>query len=72
MKLWTIKFANGEYLTRKREALTADLNSAYVYHDPEWLVDQLELKKALMPKAYEKLVSARNDYEVIEVKIVEA
>lgn len=72
MKLWTIKFANGEYLTRKRDELAADLNSAYVYHDPEWLVDQLELKKALMPKAYEKLVSAGNDYEVIEVKIVEA
>lgn len=72
MKLWTVKFANGEYLTRKRDELTADLNGAYVYHDPGYLVDQLETKKALMPKAYEKLVKAGDDYEVVEVKIVEA
>lgn len=72
MKLWTIKFANGEYLTRTRDSITSDLNSAYVYHDPRYLIDQLEIKKTLMPKAYEKLVKAGDNYEVIEVKIVEA
>lgn len=30
MKLWTIKFANGEYLARKRDELTANLNGAYI------------------------------------------
>lgn len=72
MKLWTIKFANGKYLTRKRDALTADLNDAYVYHDKQYLVDQLELKRALMPETYNKLVTAETGYEVVEVKIVEA
>jgi hypothetical protein len=80
MKLWTIKFANGLYLSRlakkdwneKGDALTANLNEAYVYHDPEWLL-RIEEDKYFAPGYYkDTMEKGGGSYELIEVKIVEA
>lgn len=80
MKLWTIKFANGLYLGRlakkdwreKGDAMTADLNGAYIYHDPEYLIDLVD-RRDFAPGYYkDTMEKGGGSYELIEVKIVEA
>ena len=79
MKLYTIKFANGLYLSRLAkkasddsigDALTADINEAYIYHDPAWF--NLEEDKALFPNYYRATMEAGGgSYKLVEVKITE-
>ena len=80
MKLYTIKFANGKYLSRigKKvgegigENLTEDLNEAYVYHDPTHSKFDLESDKEFFPGSYKATMEAGGwSYKLIEVKIVE-
>ena len=79
MKLYAIKFANGLYLNRVRKDfkvslgdVTEDLNEAYVYHEPEDLIDRVEGCKDIFPGAYRALMEdGGGSYRVIEVKITE-
>ena len=79
MKLYTIKFANGLYLSRvdnrpwnerHGKPLTADINEAYVYNDAEYLTDQIEFWND--SEFYQRtLESGGGSYKLIEVKITE-
>ena len=79
MKLYTIKFANGFYLSRidsrpwnerNDKPLTADINEAYIYHDPEYLVDHIEFWND--SEYYRRTMeNGGGSYKLIEVKIAE-
>ena len=81
MKLYTIKFANGLYLSRLKTSytpnelgrpITADINEAYIYQNAEHLIDQVDGIKDLFPGAYRATMeNGGGSYQVIEVKIVE-
>ena len=79
MKLYTVKFANGLYLSRidsrqcnerNSKPLTSDINEAYIYHDPEHLVDSIEFWN---DSEYYQLTMEKGggSYKLIEVKITE-
>lgn len=80
MKLWTIKFTNGLYISRlaKKEwrekgvVMTADLNEAYIYHDPEYLIELVDYQDFAPGYYKDTLEKGGGSYELIEVKIVEA
>lgn len=79
MKLYTIKFANGLYLSRiddrlwnerKCKPLTTDINEAYIYHDPEHLVDSIEFWND--SEYYQcTMENGGGSYKLVEVKITE-
>ena len=79
MKLYTIKFANGLYLSRlaKKDwcesgaAMTVDLNEAYIYHDSEHLIDRVDCRDFAPGYYKDTMEKGGGSYEVIEVKIVE-
>ena len=82
MKLYTIKFANGKYLSRLAkksfdpndigENLTDDINEAYVYHDPDCWMFRLEDDKESFPNCYKATMeNGGGSYKLIEVKITE-
>ena len=79
MKLYTIKFANGLYLSRIDDRpwnerhckpLTSDLNEAYIYHDPEHLTRTMDFWE---DSEYGRLTmkNGGGSYTLIEVKITE-
>ncbi len=79
MKLYTIKFANGLYLSRVDDRpwnercckpLTADINEAYLYHDAEYITHQIEFWND--SEFYQRtLENGGGSYKLIEVKITE-
>lgn len=80
MKLYTIKFANGKYLSRLNKKvgegigakMTEDINEAYIYHNIDDLIYKIEGGKDLFPGSYDATMKAGGgSYEPIEVKIVE-
>jgi hypothetical protein len=80
MKLWAIKFANGLYFSRLAQkdwqkrgaAMTVDLNEAYIYNDPEHLIDRVDCRD-FAPGYYKDIMKkGGGSYELVEVKIVEA
>ena len=81
MKLYTIKFANGLYLSRLArklpedylgDTLTSDINEAYIYHDPECQMFNLEEDKVFFTNYYKATMEkGGGSYKLIEVKIVE-
>lgn len=81
MRLYTIKFANGLYLSRLNvrpapnklgSPITADINEAYVHHDIENLIYKVEGSKDLFPGAYNATMeNGGGSYKLVEVKITE-
>ena len=79
MKLYTIKFANGRYLSRidhrpllQRDsvATTSDINEAYISHETNWLIDRIEGWQGT--EFYERTLElGGGSYKLVEVKIAE-
>ena len=79
MKLYTIKFANGRYLSRIDDrtlldqdgvATTANINEAYIYYETDWLADRLKGWQGT--EFYQRTLELNGgSSKLIEVKIAE-